>query len=99
MIAMSSFQANQEPVIAVQGMIPVQQKPSRTIVVRDHDVDVAVVVDVADSCYAAYPGDGKVGAGDSGHLSNLVYIAIIVEQLVDMITVLLPSVLHIYSDY
>src|SRR5947209_20518711 len=85
MVAMSSFQANQEPVIAVQGVIPVQQQPRRTIVVRDHDVDVAVVIDVAESCSAAYPGDGKGGAGDSGHLAKLVSIALIVEQLIDLI--------------
>src|SRR5712691_9836223 len=82
---MSSFQANQEPVIAVQGMILVQQQPRRTIVVRDHDVHVAVVIDVAKSCSAAYPGNGKGGTCDSGHLAKLLSISLVVEQLIDLI--------------
>src|SRR6266404_5531004 len=84
-IAASCFQANQEPVVALEKSGLVQQQPHRAIVVGNHNVDGTVVVDIPESCSAAYLGNRKGRPSNSGYLAKLFSIALIVEQLIDLI--------------
>src|SRR6266478_5033135 len=84
-ISASCFQANQEPVIALEKSSLVQQQPHRAIVVGNHNVDGTVVVDIPESCSAAYLGNRKGRPSNSGYLAKLLSIAFVVEQLIDLI--------------
>src|ERR1700730_244857 len=84
-ISVSRFQANQEPVIAVQGSGLVQQQPDGTIVVGYHNVDGAVIVDITESSSAAYLGQCKRGPSYSSHFAKLLSIAVVMEQLVRLV--------------
>src|SRR6266404_4661288 len=84
-ISASCFQANQEPVIAVEKSGLVQQQPHRAIVVGNHNVDGTVVVDIPESCSAAYLGNGKGRPSNSGYLAKLLSMTFVVEQLIDLV--------------
>src|SRR5260370_38293740 len=84
-ISVSCFQANQEPVIAVERFGLVQQQGHRAVVVGNHNVDSAVVIYIAESCSTAYLGNGKCRPGNSGYLAKLLSITFVVEQLIDLI--------------
>src|SRR5216684_5817101 len=84
-VSVSRFQANQEPVIAVEGSRLVQQQPHRAIVVGHHNVDGAVVVDVPESRSAAYLGNGQGRPSNSGYFTKLLSMTFVVEQLLDLV--------------
>ena len=55
------------------------------VAVRDHDVDGAIVVDIPESSSAAYFGNGKGWPRNSGYLAKLLSVALVVEQLIDLV--------------
>src|SRR6266478_3741383 len=84
-VSVSRFQANQEPVISVEGSSLVQQQPHWAIVVGYQNVDGAVVVDIPESSSAAYLGTGQGGPSNSGYLAKLLSMTFVVEQLIDLV--------------
>src|SRR5712692_11680744 len=84
-ISVGRFQANQEPVIAVEGFGLVQQQPHRAIIVGHHNIDGAVVVDIPESSSAAYLGNGQGRPSNSGYLAKLLSMTFVVEQLIDLV--------------
>ena len=53
-ISMTSFQSNQEPMVVVQRTILVQKKPNRAVVISNHDIHCAIIVDVPESGAATH---------------------------------------------
>src|SRR6185369_335249 len=54
------------------------------VIIRDYDVDRTVVINVAESCSAAHFGKGEGSPGDLGHVAELLSIALVAEQLIDL---------------
>src|SRR6266567_248788 len=78
-ISVGRLQPNQEPVIVVQEVRLVQQQARRAIVVGNHNVNCAVVVNVAKGRAAAHFGKGKSWSCDSSHLSKFPSVTLVAK--------------------
>src|SRR6266446_4172508 len=78
------FQAYLQPVVAIVLTGFVQQKAYRPVVVSHHDIDVPVVVDIAEGRSAAYLRKGKRRTCHARGLAKR-FSRFVVEQLVDLI--------------
>src|SRR6266496_2975929 len=78
-VSVGRLQPNQEPVIMVHGASLVQQQARRAIVVGNHNVNCAVVVNVAEGRSTAYFGEGKSGPCDSSHLSKFPSVTLVAK--------------------
>jgi hypothetical protein len=83
-IALCCLQANQEPVITIDGMILVQQKANRSVVIRNYNVYGTIIVNVAKRCAAAHLGEGENGPSRSPHVAELLAFALIVKQQIGL---------------
>src|SRR3984893_9129213 len=78
-VSVDSFNPGQKPMISVYRTGLVQQKPHRAIVVGHHNIDGAVIVDVTESCAAAYLGNAQRRTSNSGYLTKLSSVAFVAE--------------------
>ena len=63
----------------VQGAGLVEQQPRGAVVVGNHNVNCAIVVNIAEGRSTAYFGEGQSRPGDSGHLSKFLSVAFIAK--------------------
>ena len=70
--------------ITIDGMILVQQKANRSVVIRNYNVYGTVIVNVAERCAAAHLGDGENRPSRSRHVAELLSFALVVKQQIGL---------------